>query len=521
MDIQPTTLGNALRQAARFGERQAFSDKTRSESFVSLEKRVLVLIDVLKRRGLKQGDRIALLSYNSVSAVECLLAACGGFILVPLNWRLAPRELSMLLKDCSPRAIFCDQANVHIANDAIPEDSDITLKVLFDDTSQAGWTHYDALVSEGHYAPMQEEPTSEDPAFIIYTSGTTGSPKGVVISHGTLLFNMQKSGQLLVKAGPDDRSLMVMPTFHVGGLCFYLLAGYLEGTSTVLQPFYDPNQLVEALRSEAITNVHLVPTMISDLANHPEIHTITQTLRRIIYAGSTMPVALIEKAMAAFNGCDFVQAYGSTEGGVISVLGSVEHRRAANQGQQVGLLKSCGKPVTDIKVQILGNDDKPSDIGQLGEVAVQSPGVMQGYWGRPDLSASVLSNKCLRTGDIGYFDADGYLYLVDRKNDMIVTGGENVFPAEVEQVFYQCPDIVEAAVFGVPDSRWIEKVVVAVRLRANATIGETEIIAFARQHLAGYKCPKQVLILPELPRTGTGKVSRKNLREQYIDSTPS
>lgn len=219
--------------------------------------------------------------------------------------------------------------------------------------------------------------------------------------------------------------------------------------------------------------------------------------------------------MATFSECDFSQSYGSTEGGVISALGPAEHRAAAGRDGKSQMLQSCGRPVPGSSVRVIKDDDTECQSGELGEVTVCCAGTMSGYWELPERSASAFLDGHLRTGDIGYRDRDGYLYLVDRKNDMIITGGENVFPSEVEQVLYRCPGVLEAAVFGVSDPRWIEKVVAAVVLKDGSQTTAGDILNFTREHLAAYKCPKQVLIMSQLPRTGVGKVSRKELRESF------
>lgn len=517
----PQTLADALATCSNFGERVAFQDETRSVSFLELTQRTSTLIGALQQKGLKPGDRIALLSRNSVSAVECIFTASAGFILVPLNWRLAPAELNQLVKDCAPTAFVSDSTYLDEVDNTVLAGVDIDLKIDLGNTHRSDWIDYDTLLEQNVDTRPAFTPAPSDPALIIYTSGTTGVPKGVTIGHDTLLFNMQTSGRLIVGAAENDRSLMAMPMFHVGGLCFYMMAGYLCGTTTVLLPQFDVGKVAEALRTERITNIHLVPTMIADLISRPEIQNSAQSLKRIMYAGSTMPVTLLERAMATFPACTFVQAYGSTEGGSISTLGTEVHQLATTDPSKQGLLKSCGLPLPNVDIRVSRDDGSLCTAGEPGEIRVRSQGVMQGYWNKPDQTRQTLHEGYLYTGDIGYFDDAGYLYLIDRKNDMIVTGGENVFPAEVEQVLYRCADIDEAAVFGVPDAKWIEKVVAAVRLKKESSKTEADIIAFVRQHLAAYKCPKQVVIVSELPRTGVGKVSRKTLRQMYSQKQAS
>ena len=514
MSTIPETLKHALIESTRHGDRVAFQDENRTLTFNQLMARVTSLTQALTAKGLKPGDRIALLSRNSVSAVECIFAACAGFILVPLNWRLSAAELSVLVQDCTPAALICENNYLDAAESALVTAADIGLLIDLDDTGRKGWLGYETLIS-GAKGEITAEPAPSDPALIIYTSGTTGTPKGVTIAHATLLFNMRTAGQHIVGANHNDRSLMVMPMFHVGGLCFYLLAGYLHGITTILRPQFDLNKVVEAMKSEHITNVHMVPTMIADLITHPHAKGAARSLKRIMYAGSSMPITLLERAMSIFTECEFVQAYGSTEAGSITRLTAQTHKAALTQPSQETLLKSCGQSLPDVEIRITRDDGALCKTGEPGEISVRSPGMMQGYWNNLTQTAKAIQNGYLFTGDIGYFDEKGYLYLIDRKNDMIVTGGENVFPTEVEHVLYQHPDIEEVSVFGVPDAKWIEKIVAAVRLKEGTTATEADLIAFTRRSLAAYKCPKQVLIMTELPRTGVGKVSRKTLKQIY------
>jgi len=280
-------------------------------------------------------------------------------------------------------------------------------------------------------------------------------------------------------------------------------------------PEFDAGEVLRHLQDRRITNVHLVPTMIAALLGHPAVATADLAhVRLIFYAASSMPPDLLKRAMQAFPGCGFSQSFGSTEAGVVTVLTPEDHERARTpEGER--LLQSCGRPFTGREVRVVDADDRPVAQGTVGEVEVRTSGAMRGYWLDDAATAAALKDGWLKTGDLAYFDAEGYLYIVDRKNDMVVTGGENVFPTEVEAHLYADPEVKEAAVFGIPDPMWVEKVVAAVVLQPGSTATADDLIARLRLRLAPYECPKAIFFTSSLPKNALGKVLRKELRKQY------
>lgn len=515
MKRQSEVFGDIVLQQAALGSKTAFADPSRQVTFAEFAARVDRLSNALSQRGIRPGDRVALLGRNSVAMVECVATALAGFIPVPLNWRLSPGELLALIGDCKPAALVCDAEWAEVASRSLePALREIGLKVVTAGPRD-GWVGFESLIDSGGTPRPMHRPQPSDPAVLIYTSGTTGTPKAAVITHAALIENGRASSRFAIGVTEADTILCVMPLFHVGGLCYYLLASYMAGATSILRPAFELQDLIGSLRRFSITNVHLVPTMISDFVAHADASDAAAHLKRIVYAGSAMPVALLERAMSVFRGCSFSQSYGSTEGGMISTLHPADHAQAASSVEHAHLLRSCGRPLPECSVRIVRDDLTDCAANEPGEVIVRSARTMAGYWNLPQRTAAVFTDGYLHTGDIGRFDEQGYLYLVDRKNDMVVTGGENVFPSEVEQVLYRSPDVQDAAVFGLPDARWIEKVVAAVVLRPGSAAKAEDLIAFAKLHLAPYKCPKQVLLVDDLPRTGVGKVSRKALRHQY------
>jgi acyl-CoA synthetase (AMP-forming)/AMP-acid ligase II len=516
----PRVFGDLIRRQKAHGPKIAFADPLREVTFAEFNERVNRLANALQSRGLQPGDRIALLGRNNVALVEHVATAKAGLIPVPLNWRLSPRELINLLNDCAPSALVCDEQGAMVAEQTLLTEVAVTLRIGVD-MNRPGWLNHEDLVREGIDIEPEAVVAPDDTALLIYTSGTTGDPKAAMISHRGLVENCLASASDAIEVNEADTILCVMPLFHVGGLCYYLLAAFAAGSTSILRPIFDVSDLIRSLEQFAITNIHLVPTMIADLVAHDGAAKAATSLRRIVYAGSAMPIALLERAMRVFRGVKFSQSYGSTEGGIISTLGPEAHDLAACTEEKAHLLRSCGKPIGDCDVRIVKDDRTDAAPNEPGEVLVRSSRTMLGYWNKAGKTSEVFSGEYLRTGDIGYRDTAGYLYLIDRRNDMIVTGGENVFPSEVEQVLCRNVDITQAAVFSLADARWVEKVVAAVVLCPGSQASEQDLIAYTKLHLAAYKCPKEIFILSDLPRTAVGKMSRKLLRDRFRSESVS
>jgi acyl-CoA synthetase (AMP-forming)/AMP-acid ligase II len=328
--------------------------------------------------------------------------------------------------------------------------------------------------------------------------------------------NSAESASLAMKFTSDDIALTVMPLFHVGGMWYHLFPSYLSGCTTIIEESFDPLRTLELLKAQKVTNVHLVPTMIGALLNVPGVEKQDlEHFRLMYYAGSSIPEEMLRRAMSVFKQTKFLQAYGSTEGGSCTILKPEDHDEAVMTSGRGELLCSCGKPFGDLKLKIVDpqGDELPRD--KIGEVAVLSKRTMFGYWKNPDADRNAIQDGWVRMGDLAYQDNDGYVFIVGRKHDMIVTGGENVFPFEVENALYQNPKILEAAVFGVPDRKWVEAVAAAVVLQDGVESDAAEIINDCKTRLAGYKCPKVIVFTDSLPKSPAGKVLKRKLRENY------
>jgi long-chain acyl-CoA synthetase len=513
---QALTFGDVLRgHADERPHKVAFETlEGQAVTFGDFNRRVNRLASALTTRGLASGDRVAVLSRNRPEYVEVYGLSKAGLVIVPLNWRLAAGELARLIDHSAPKVLVVDEAHREVAERLRAELGSVVHFVLIG-PAREGWASYEELITNGVEQEPQPGPAPEDVLCLIYTSGTTGAPKGVSITHAGALDNVRTSADEMLGMTEQDHTMAVMPLFHVGGMWYHLAPSFATGCTTLLLSEFDPGTVLRELQARRISNVHLVPTMIAALLNHPDAaSTDLSCVRLMFYAASSMPAELLRRAMSAFPECGFAQAYGSTEAGVVTVLDPQAHRRAREpQGEH--LLLSCGRAFSTREVRIVDHKDRAVPTKDIGEIDVRSAGLMTGYWHNDEATRSVLREGWLKTGDLGYFDDEGWLYIVDRKNDMVVTGGENVYPTEVEGALYRDPDVLEAAVFGVPDPVWVEKVVAAVVLKPGVQVTAEELIARLRNRLAAYKCPKAIHFTASLPKSAVGKVLRKELRKTY------
>lgn len=510
------TLGDVLRGHAAERPRKLALETPQggTVTFGELNERVNRLNNAVADLGVAKGARVAILSRNRPEYVEIYGLSKSGLIVVPLNWRLAPAELLKLLAHSEPEILFVDEQHRELA-DTLRDQLPFVRHFVAVGENGHGWLGYEDLLASADGSEPAVAVQPDDVLCLIYTSGTTGAPKGVTITHGGAMGNARTAVGEMLRLTEQDRTMAVMPLFHVGGMWYHLFPSIAAGCTTVLLSEFDPGTVLRELEARRITNVHLVPTMVGALLAHPKTATADLSqLRLLFYAASSMPADLLRRAMEAFPSCGFAQAYGSTEAGIVSVLDPAAHRRARKASSE-HLLLSCGRPCSWHAVRIVDHHDQPVATGAVGEIEVRSADIMKGYWRNAEATSGVVRDGWLKTGDLGYFDAEGFLYIVDRKNDMVVTGGENVFPTEVEGVLYRDPDVLEAAVFGIPDPLWVEKVVAAVVLKPGSTASADELIQRLRTQLAGYKCPKAIYFTPSLPKSAVGKVLRKELRRQY------
>ncbi|WP_297696853.1 long-chain-fatty-acid--CoA ligase [Phenylobacterium sp.] len=495
-------------QAARFGARTAIEIEDRRLSYAELERRAGKVAGLLAAQGAGPGDRIAWLGRSSEAFFEIFFgAAMARVCLAPINSRLAIPEIAFILKD-SGAELFFVTPEFFAAAEQVVQQVDRPIRLIGVGGERAGFERYEAL-RDAAAGPAPADPESADDVLQLYTSGTTGLPKGVRLNNANYTAFLDLRTQVEgFDYGPDDTVLIVMPLFHVAGTNISF-SGLAAGGRVIVLPEFRPAEVLRLIEAERVAHVFLVPAMINMLLQTPEAATTdVSSLKTIAYGASPIGEAVLAQAKARF-GCGFIQFYGMTE----STGAGTYLPPQAHEGE---LLRSCGKPWPSIEVKILRDDGSDADVGEIGEIAMRCELVMAGYWNRPDATADTITPQgWLRTGDAGYCNAEGYFFVHDRVKDMIVSGGENVYPAEVENAIMGAPGVADVAVIGVPDERWGEAVKAIVVLAPGARPDPEAVIAWARARIAGFKAPKSVDFIDALPRNASGKVLRRELRKPY------
>jgi len=494
--------------ACVLSDKTALISSAAQRTFGEVNARMNRFANALIRLGVRRADRVALLAKNRPEVVEAYGAAKARIAMMPLNWRHSPTELLYQLRDAEPSVLLAEPAFVPIVDGLRAHFGSVRHFIQFG-PPQDGWVSYEAILDHESAAEPDVIVQPSDLLCLMYTSGTTSQPKGAMLTHQGLLRNCRAATEWLLGIEDTDVALAAMPLFHVGGMWYYFFPAFARGCTTVLLPEFSASAVVDAVVNDGVTYAHLVPTMINAFVAHPTLADVDLSrFRLVFYAGSSMPIKLLRRAMATLPYCAFLQSYGSTEAGIITCLTPQDHSEAFN-GTNEAHLRTCGKPL-HCEVRLLNADD-----AGIGEIAVRSDRIMAGYWRNSAASKAAMVDEWLHTGDLGSIDERGYLTIIDRKNDMIVSGGENIYPREVEDALYRDPVILEAAVFGIPDPYWVEQVVAAVVLMPGMTATAEELRERLRPCIAAYKCPKKIYFCDQLPKSGAGKVLRKELRWRY------
>ncbi|MEM7801414.1 MAG: long-chain-fatty-acid--CoA ligase, partial [Chloroflexota bacterium] len=459
--------------------------------------------------GSSSQQRIAYLNKNADSFYELLLGCTKcNTVFVPLNYRLANPEITFIINDSQAETLFVSADYFHQI-EAIRGELTRVKTIIALEGDHPRWERFESWRERQSIVDPHSPNHSEDVALQLYTSGTTGRPKGVELTHANLLSALQ-SGVVRWGFRSDDISLACIPFYHVAGMAWGL-AGLYVGAKSRLVRQIEPSELLTIIEQEHVTRTLLVPAVILFLTQTAEIETTDlSSLERIAYGASPIPLELLKVAMRLIK-CSFSQAYGLTEttGGITSLPASDHVNPSSNR------LNSCGQPLPGVEIRVVDphGDDLP--FGEVGEIICRSDQNMKGYWKRPQATARALRDGWLFTGDAGYLDGDGYLYIHDRINDMIVSGAENVYPAEVESALFEHPAVADVAVIGVPDAKWGETVKAIVVCHAGEAVSAEALIAFARERIAGYKVPRSVDFVEHLPRNPSGKLLKRELRKPY------
>jgi fatty-acyl-CoA synthase len=476
-------------------------------SYCDLNARANRMANFLHQRlGIAQGDRVSILAANSAEYLA-LLFACGklGAILVPLNWRLTARELAFMVNDSAPKALFYGPEYAAVVDELRPG-VEVRQFVALDQARPGDVAAYAGIqVGSAATPPPAVEFGPEQPWAILYTGGTTGLPKGAILTHGNITWN---SINTIVSWGlrEDDIIPSFTPMFHTGGLNVFVNPLIHIGGTSILAKGFDTEQAIDIIGQARVTVLFQVPTMFTLLAASPRFPAADfSSLRYCISGGAPCPAALYQTYWD--RGLAFKQGYGLTEAGPNTFYLHPDDIR-----RKIG---SVGKPLFHIDLRIVQDDGRDAPQGQVGELLIRGPHVTPGYWNRPEATAETIVDGWLHTGDLATQDNEGFYYIVDRKKDMFISGGENVYPTEVEDVIYLHPAVLEAAVIGVADAKWGEVGRAIVTLKSGKTLTETELLDFCRERLARFKAPKSVVFAPSLPKSAANKILKRTLRDMY------
>jgi long-chain acyl-CoA synthetase len=498
----------------------AMVDGERVSTYRRFNERTARVANGLTALGAGASHRIGVIDQNSDRYFEILFGAAKiGAAIVSVNWRLAPPEIAYILKDAGAEVFFVGEAFVGLLKTALPE-LESSAKVIVIDGRAEGWLNYDEWVAGQSDAETNFIGSPHDTIVQMYTSGTTGLPKGVQLSHVSLYAHDRNRALLTDQFDPqlswnnwdaNDVSLVTMPTFHISGTGWGVV-GLYNGAKSIILTQFDPAEVLSVIETEHVTKLVLVPAAIQLLLQHPDCaNTDFSSIQYLLYGASPIPFDLLREAVAMFK-CGFVQLYGMTEtGGAVTYLPAEDHD--PDGGTR---MRSAGRAITGSKIEIRDPEGRTLPPGEGGEIWIRSDTCMNGYWNMPEATASTMTaDGWVRSGDAGYMDEDGYVYIQDRVKDMIVSGGENIYPAEVESAVYGHPAVAEVAVIAVPDDKWGEAVKAIVVLKPDQAADERSILDFTRTRIAGYKAPKSIDFALTLPRNASGKVLKRELRKPY------
>ncbi|OGP68970.1 MAG: hypothetical protein A2169_10385 [Deltaproteobacteria bacterium RBG_13_47_9] len=501
------------RNALLYPQREAFIYGSERITFTEFNARVNRLIYALRSLDVKKGDGIGVLSWNCLEYVDVYGAAMkGGFIVSPFNPRLQANELDHVINYSGVHTLFIGPELIEMAHLLRPRIPNVKHFISLEGPASGMISHLELL----NNFPKEEpdiELQEDDPVFIFYTSGTTGAPRGALYDQRRALSDTRT---FIIAAGlqPEDKHVQIMPLFHIGGFKTFL--GYFcAGGCNVVLKYFDPGVTLKTIQEERATDIHIVPTHLGAFFSIPNYDQYNlSSLKRMLYAASPMPFELLKRGLEVW-GPIFIQFYGSSETGpYVTCLRIEDHKVLDKSAEDQNILLSCGRPNFGVHVRIVDDRGEDVELGEVGEIIVQGNTMVE-FWKKPEDTREIMREGWVYTGDMGRYDEKGYIYILDRKKDMIISGGENIFPREVEEIFYQHPAVREVAVIGVPDAYWVERVHAVVILKEGACLTSGELIEFCKKRIAKYKVPKSVEFVDSIPKTPSGKILKRELREKY------
>ncbi len=512
-----TNFGDILtRNARQRGKQTGIVFEEARLTWREVNARANRFVSSLQKHGVKFGDRVAILSKNCHEIVEILFGLAKiGVVSVLINYRLSEREVEYVCNDAGATFLIAGSEYTQTAMNIASRVASLKEVVTLGGNAPSRCLAYERLIAAGSEA----EPTPDrkiepqDLLLFLYTSGTTGFPKGVMYTHHSTLVGMFIH-VFAIGSHSTHRVMLPAPLYSAAGIAGIFCAVYVGSHIVIIN--FEAKHALQTIERERITFTNFVPTTIQMLATREDVTSYDlSSLKVRLYGGAPMPEPVLRKAAAVFR-CDFRQTFAASETGCSgTVLEPEDHRLALHDDNYLHLIRSCGRPQCNIGVRIVNGRGAECEVGEVGEIGIYTEGNMVGYWNNPKATAETLRDGWVYTGDLARRDEDGYIYLVDRKNDMIVSGALNVYPSEVERILYEHPAIFECAVIGVPHEVWGEAVKAVVALKENASASEQELIAFCKERLAGFKAPKSIDFLERLPRNLTGKILRRELREPY------
>lgn len=493
------------------GQQTAMIFNGRETTYADLERGASRVANAFLADGLTEGARIAYLGKNSDIYYQLLFGAVrAGAVFLCVNWRLAKPEMVYILNDAGAEWLFVEDAFLDAA-EALRPDVPSLQRIIVMESQKTGHDDFISWQADQPETDPGVPLDGEDIAMQMYTSGTTGNPKGVLMPHNRFLAVRRHEAEDGAWADWDEGevNLVAMPFFHIGGTGWGFTGFYHGATNVILpQPELDP--IVDAIEAHAITKAFIVPALISAIVDKAGEEPLNlRSVKTLYYGASPIPEETLKRAIGVF-GCDFIQLYGMTE-----TLGAITHLPPSEHTKDDGRLLSCGKAMPHVDLKIVRPDGTALPPGEVGEILIRTPSIMAGYWKKPEATDEVMKGGWYHSGDAGSLDDDGFLYVSDRIKDMIVSGAENIYPAEVESALAAHPAVAEVAVIGVPDDKWGEAVKAIVVRRAGEEASAADLIAFARERIAGYKLPKTVDFVETLPRNASGKILKRDLRRPY------